>query len=363
MKIALDTTALKLGRAGVHMYVRELLSALQESGEAEIVPVPYRLKFSRSNRMFGKIDTLYRDTVWQNLSLPRAISKANADVFHAPQARTTLLSPVPLVVTIYDLYAYHNPKGFSRWTAFLRNLAPRLLRQAAAILVISDFTRRELLRFFPHVSPSKIHVTHLGVADRFRPAPKAMGQQVRSKYSLPERYLLAVNTLEPRKNLPRLLDVFARVQDQMAEDLVLVGDSGWIPEHAKSIVDAAQENPRIHHIGYVPDDDLTALYSEATAYVFPSYYEGFGLPAVEAMACGCPVVASRGSSLDEVMSDAGVRFDPHDPEEMAAAILRITASSELREDLKVRGGANAQRFTWDHTAACTVAAYEKAMTR
>ncbi len=361
MNVAIDVTALALNRAGVHVYLRELLDAFQEVDNVNVVPVRYALKTKRTPRILSKLDTLYRDTIWQNFALPRDIGKAGVDLFHAPQPRTTLGVPVPLVVTVYDLYVYHNPRGYSWWSSFLYHVVPTILRRASAIIAISEFTRQELLRFIPGLDASKIVVTPLGVSPRFQPSSDAACAEVRKKYGLPERFLLAVNTLEPRKNLLRFLEVFARIQNEMEEHLVLVGSPGWVPKHAADILEAMRQEERIHYVGYVPDEDLAALYSAASTYVFPSSYEGFGLPALEAMACGCPVVASKGSSLDEVINGAGLQFDPGSHDDMAAAILRMTRSGSLRDEFKAKGFSNADRFTWQQTAEGTAAAYEKAL--
>ncbi len=361
MNVAIDVTALALTRAGVHVYLRELLDAFQEVEGVNVIPVRYSLKTKRTHRILSKLDTLYRDTIWQNFTLPRDIGKGGADLFHAPQPRTTLGAPVPLVVTVYDLYVYHNPRGYSWWSSFLYHVVPTILRRASAIIAISEFTRQELLRFIPGLDASKIVVTPLGVSPRFRPASDAACAEVRRKYDLPERFLLAVNTLEPRKNLLRFLEVFSGIQDSMEEHLVLVGSPGWVPKHAADILETMRQSTRIHYVGYVPDEDLEVLYSAASAYIFPSSYEGFGLPALEAMACGCPVVASKGSSLDEVIGDAGLRFDPTSRDEMAAAILRMTGSGARRDEFRAKGFLNAERYTWKQTATGTVAAYEKAL--
>ncbi|MBT3193782.1 MAG: glycosyltransferase family 4 protein [Verrucomicrobia bacterium] len=361
MNVAIDTTALMLNKAGVHVYLRELLEALRDVEGINLVPVCYDLKAERTNRLMSKLDTLYRDVIWQNLVLPRDIGKAGVDLFHAPQPRTTVGAPVPFVVTVYDLYVYHNPQGYSWWTSFLYHLVPMILRRASVIITISEFSRRELIRFVPGLDPSKIVVTPLGVSERFQPASKDACGRVRQKYNLPERFLLAVNTLEPRKNLLPFLEAFSRIQNKIDEHLVLVGSPGWVPKHAASILETMRRNERIHYVGYVPDEDLEVLYSAASAYVFPSSYEGFGLPAVEAMACGCPVIASKGSSLDEVIGGAGLQFDPASQDEMAETILRMVGSVSLRDTFKAKGFENAARYSWQQTASCTVAAYRKAL--
>ena len=362
MKVAFDATVTQLCMGGVAVYVNELLPELCSLLDPDgCLPFHYRLRFDRSNRALAKVETAFRDMVWNNVFIPTKIRGLGADLFHSPQIRTTFLSPVPTVITVYDCWALHNPQGFSRWTAFYRRVVPAMLRHARAIVVISEFTRRELLRFFPLLDPAKIVVTPLGVSSDYRQAPHAACVEVRQRHRLPDRYLLAVNTLEPRKNLLPFIRAFEQAQDDLEEDLVLIGSHGWIPGHLREILDAIAKNPRIHYLGYVPREDIASLYTSATAYVFPSLYEGFGLPAIEAMACGCPVVASRGSGLDEAIGDAGLLFDPRDVADMAQHLIRICIDATLRDELRKKGTARSETFSWARTARLTVEAYRLAL--
>ena len=363
MRLVFDTTVINLTRGGVAVYAKALLSALRARTDFEVVPLECPCHFRTTGRLAAKMETAYRDLVWQEMILPRRIGKAQADIYHSPQARTTLRSPIPTVATVHDLYSFHNPAGFSRWTAFNRRIFPSMLRHVEGIIVVSEFTKREILRFFPEIDPGKITVVPHGVSPHYRPASEEACHQMRASYSLPDRYVLAVNTLEPRKNLLPFIRAFDAASSDIEEELVLIGTHGWIPDHLREVLHAIDQNPRIHYLGYVPNEDLAPLYTAATAYVFPSLYEGFGLPAIEAMACECPVAASRGSALDEVVADAGLQFDPNSVEEMAQSLVQICRSSELRADLVKKGTRNVQRFTWQNAAAKTAEAYRLAMNR
>lgn len=226
---------------------------------------------------------------------------------------------------------------------------------ATAIIAVSEATRHDLIDQL-RVSPDTIRVIHHGVSPEFSPAPPAIIHRIRTEYRLPERFILAVGSLHPRKNLPRLIQAFERIAPEMPDlALVLSGASGW---RAEEILERAHRSPfsrRIFHLGYVPDADLPALYSAAAATAFVSLYEGFGLPAVESMACGTPVVAANRSALPEICNDAAFLVDPLDPESIAVALRDVLENSELRQRMIERGIARAASFTWQSSALQTLA--------
>jgi glycosyltransferase involved in cell wall biosynthesis len=237
---------------------------------------------------------------------------------------------------------------------------PAAIRRAAAVLVPSESTRRDVA-VVTGVDPARIHVTQAGVAARYRLVTDAaeLGR-VRRTYNLPDDFLLAVGTIEPRKNLERLIDAFTLVRARgVHEPLVVVGQLGWKYTRLLDRVRAPDAQGAVRLIGYVADDDMPALYTLARGLVFPSLYEGFGLPILEAMACGTPVLTSNRSAMSEVAGSAAMLVDPHDVATMADAIQTLARDEPHREALREAGLARAAEFPWSRAAEATVRIYDR----
>jgi len=238
-------------------------------------------------------------------------------------------------------------------------MMPHFVRAAGAVIAVSESTRRDLLAHLK-VEPERVYVVYGGVAERFRPASLAKIQEVRARYHLPERFILTVGTIEPRKNYLRLLEAYRRLLDQgYNEGLVIVGKLGW---RYKTFFQRLRElnlEQSVTLLGFVADDDLPALYSAAEIFVYPSLYEGFGLPPLEAMACGIPVVASNTSSLPEVVGDAGLLVSPYETAALAAALKKLLDDASLRAALRARGFRQAAKFRWETAARCTLEVYKE----
>ncbi|MGC8875397.1 MAG: glycosyltransferase family 4 protein, partial [Chloroflexia bacterium] len=230
------------------------------------------------------------------------------------------------------------------------------VRVATRVIAVSQATRDDLIRHYRTV-PDRVHVVHHGVSPRFRPT---QDPGVRARYGLPERYFLYLGTLQPRKNLERLLAAYARLPAG-APAFVLAGGRGWYFERIARAVAAHNLGERVLFPGYIADADLPAVLSGAVAFVYPSLYEGFGMPLLEAMACGTPVIASRSSSLPEVVGDAGLLVDPLSVEALQEALQRILEDEPLREALRARGLERARLFTWERCAHETLGVLEKAL--
>ena len=315
----MDVSALAQTRAGTARYVRALLREL---------PEVERLSFGGA----GRASTLARDLVWYPLVLGQA---ARVDVLHCPTYRGPLRSRVPLVVTVHDLAVLRHPETFNRWTrTYSPVVVPRVLRAARRVIAVSEFTRRELVELLG-VRDDKIRVVPNGVEDEFGADGPSEGGD----------YVLAVGTLEPRKNLPRLVEA-ARQADV---ELRVVGAQGW--------GDVRVEGNGVRWLGEVADAELARLYRGALCLAYPSLYEGFGIPVLEAMACGTPVVTSAGGATEEVAGGAAVLVDPLDPGSIAGGIAEAVAR---REELRRKGLERARRFTWADAARATAAVYEEA---
>jgi len=324
MNVAIDVSPLIQTRAGTARYLKSLLRELGRRGDVDVST----LSFGRADRL----STLARDALWYPFGLAR---RRAADVLHCPTYRGPLRPALPLVVTVHDLAVFRHPDAFNRWTrTYSPRVVPRVLSAARRIIAVSEFTRRELVELL-RVPDDKIRVVPNGIDDEFtRDGPAAEGE-----------YVLAVGTLEPRKNLERLVEAARRNH----VELRVVGAPGW------GGVELGGNGVR--WLGEVSDADLATLYRGALCVAYPSVYEGFGIPVLEAMACGAPVVTSRGTAMEEVADGAAVLVDPNDPAELAAGLERATAE---REALVARGLERARAFRWDAIADATVGVYREA---
>jgi glycosyltransferase involved in cell wall biosynthesis len=352
MRIALDTQS-TIGRAtGIGQYTARLLAALRR-----VAPEHTYLEVA-----WGKEPAmrLPNRLLWQQLLAPRQAQHLHADLLHAPGFDAPLWKPCPVVLTCHDLIGMLFPRNLppvSRlyWAHWL----PFSVRFADAIIADSHATERDIVRLLA-VDPRRITVIPLGVDPYFRPQEAAAIAQVRAAHRLPQSYILFVSTLEPRKGIDTLLDAFAAVHSQRPDlALVIAGKRGWYWQALLDRMAVLGIAAHVHLLDYVPAGDLAALYSGATAFVFPSRYEGFGLPVLEAMACGAPVITTNVASLPEVAGDAGLLTPPDDAATLAAAIEAVVGQPALQAELRARGVARAQQFSWDRTAAATLAVYAR----
>jgi len=285
----------------------------------------------------------------------------DAELFHATAHLLLPLRRVPTVLTVHDLIYHLFPQHHKRLNYWYLNLAmPLYCRRADAIITVSASSKRDLVRCYG-LPPEKVTVVHEAAADHFRPAPPEAIAAIRRRYGLPERYVIYVGTIEPRKNLVRLLDALRLLHEKGERiKLVIVGGFGWLYENLFRRL--GEMPPGVVILpGYVPDEDLPALYSGATLFALPSLYEGFGLTVLEAMACGTPVVCSHTSSLPEVAGEAAAYFDPTDVEEMAEVMHQVLNDEGRREEMRARGLAQAARFSWSRAAEQTMAVYQRVL--
>ena len=302
---------------------------------------------------------------WEQALGPLAARRDRLDLIHGPVNVLPLLAPCPGVVTVHDLafLAYPETHGAAR-RRYLALLTALSARRAARVIAVSAFTRDELVRRLG-TPAEKVSVVHNAVDPRFRPLPAVDVARFRAERGLPARAVLAVGTLEPRKNLAGLLHAFARLAPELGEEvgLVVVGGRGWLYGETLALVERLGLARRVRLAGHVPDAELPLWYNAAEVFVYPSLYEGFGLPPLEALACGTPTVTSAAASLPEVVGDAAILAAPADPDALAAALARVLADPALRATLRDRGLRRASGFTWARVAAATRAVYDEVLAR
>jgi glycosyltransferase involved in cell wall biosynthesis len=292
--------------------------------------------------------------------LARLGQRWNADVLHATYI-APYRAPCPVVVSVHDVSFKRFPEYFSwRDRVLFSTLLPSSLRRAAAILTLSSHSRDELQHFYPRLR-TPIHVVPAAPSQTFRPLDADTANAVLARHDLRRPFLLAVGSVQPRKNLTRLVEAFANVRRSHAHiHLVIVGPSGFRASALRETIGRHGLADAVRLLGYVSEDDLVALYNAAVALVYPSVYEGFGLPVVEAMACGRPVIAANTSSLPEVAGNAALLVDPFDVSALGSAMRRLLTDSRTADDLGTRGLARVAQFTWQRTASTALAAFQTA---
>jgi alpha-1,3-rhamnosyl/mannosyltransferase len=272
--------------------------------------------------------------------------------------------PGPAVTTVHDLSYLHYPQHHPRERiAFMERQMPRTLAQAAMIVTDSEFVRRELIERLG-ISAARIQTVPLGVEESFHPYALAERDLVLTRYDLARLpYLLVVATLEPRKNLPRLVDAYSRLPDALRRrhPLVIAGARGWLTEALERRLEPLERGGQVKRLGYIPQEDLPLLYAGAWAFAFPSIYEGFGLPLLEALRSGVPALTANRSSLPEIAGDAALLVDPEDVDAIAAGLERLLTDEAWRALAVERGLRQAQGFSWERCVEETVAVYRTAL--
>jgi glycosyltransferase involved in cell wall biosynthesis len=367
MRIAINTLGMKGKLHGVGNYIKNLVCALSRLDSHS----QYFLFASSENirHLEGLGENFWIElapnnralrVAWEQTLLPLKLKQHKVDVYHGPAFAAPLLKTCPQVVSIHDMTAHLFPKQHSvhtRW--YLRNLVPAMLKATDRVIAVSESAKADILNF-GKVKDDKVCVIPLGVEERFRQIrDEKRLSMIREKYALERDFILFVGMIEPRKNLENLVDAFLAASLPQRCDLVLVGSLGWGYSELLQKIGASNNKGCIRMPGYVQDTDLPALYSAATAFVYPSFYEGFGLPILEAMACGAPVITSSVSSLPEVAGDAALFVDPTDTKALASALQRIFEDSSLRQDLSRRGRQRSSLFTWQQSAEKTLAVYRR----
>ena len=383
LPVAVNATPLLSPLTGIGNYIVQLGAALHARGDIDVhsfygyrwkheppcLPEPggRSIAATRARDLIKPWIPLKRElrNLLQQVTFVRGLRGRAIELYHEPNY-VPVRYDVPVVVTIHDLswlrYPETHPADRVRW--LVRGL-PRALERAGAILVDSAFVRDEVVAMFD-VSPQRVTVAHLGVSPAFRPRrPEETAVTLRPLGLQHGHYLLSVGTIEPRKNVGHLLAAFARLPVALRKTfpLVIAGARGWRAADLERELGLLADRGQVRFLGHVPADDLPQIYAGAAAFVFPSLYEGFGLPPLEAMACGVPVLASDRAAMPEVVGDAGVAIDPERPEDTAIKIAAVLEDAGTRADLAHRGEIRAHGFTWQACAQATVQAYHYALGR
>ncbi len=372
MHIGIDAHAIGAQQGGNETYIRGLIRALAKLddqnrytiylAEAEAA-AQWQDGFARRHanfeiRLLPKPTPLVRVPVFLSYEL----RQHPVDVLHV-QYTAPPFCPVPVVATIHDLAFEHMPETFTRRGSFqLKLTVRRTAQRAARIATVSEYSRWDLLRTY-RLAPEKVAVTYNGVESHFTSAlTQNEANEVRKQFGIDRDFLLAVGSLQPRKNLVRLIRAYARLRSEVpnfSPQLVIVGRKLWLADEIFAEIRRQRWAEDVILTGYVDDADLPKLYRQATAFVYPSLFEGFGLPPVEAMACGTPVVTSNVSSLPEVTGGAALLIDPMDQGSIESALLTIIQDQGLRKRLREQGIEQAKKFTWQAAAEKTLQLYQE----
>jgi glycosyltransferase involved in cell wall biosynthesis len=359
MRIGIDVKVLREERRGVGHYLANIIEKFalidQEDFFFLYSPKPVKLKPLTSDKWYYRFDkSNLPGFIWLNSRGCDFIRADNLQVFFEPYNILPFKIPsrIKQVVAVHDFLAVH-PHMLSHYGRLLHKLFfKKSLNRAQHIIAMSEVIKQNLTNHFS-IDPKKISVIYEGVSELFHPYDQSEVLRFRQEADLSKPYLLTVATLEPCKNYPTLLKAFKRLNIDF--DLVIIGKKGWRHQEIFSLIRELKLTERVKIIGYVPQANLPLFYNGAELYVHPSWYEGFGLPVLEAMACGTPTIASNSSSLTEIGGNAVLYFNPNSIDELVFKIETLLADSELRKNLTRKGIERAKNFTWEKTAQKTLA--------
>ena len=374
MRIAIDYTSAIRQRAGIGNYVRRLVDAMleQDSGNQYTLLTsgrPTRERpFPEAANVRGRsiiIPDRYLNIIWYRWRLPLYATyfSGQVDIYHGPDfALPPIGKALHKVVTVHDLAFLEHPEyAVPELAATLAKVVPEAVAAADVVCTVSNEVSRTLMKHFS-TPPEKLAVIPNGVSPFFRRiTDPIILAATRHKFGLKQPLVLGVGTLEPRKNHSGLIKAFYAAQKRKNGPamLALAGGKGWLYEETQSLVKQLKLEKKVRFLGRVTDLELIALYSMADVFAFPSFAEGFGVPPLEAMACGTPVIASNTSSLPEVVGDAGLLIDPHNTGELAQAMIRILADTHLQEELRQKGYERVKHYTWQESARKMLTVYQK----
>jgi glycosyltransferase involved in cell wall biosynthesis len=370
MRIGIDATALPPQLSGAGNYIVNLTNALVRLDNANeyvlfVKPIHRALFVPNERVQIDSVDLTNRiqRVAWEQMVLPRLARQSDLSVLHSPHYTMPLTLGCASVVTFHDMTFFLYPamhKLYKRF--FFCSMIHLSARRASALIADSESTRQDIVKILK-LDASKVTTVPLGVSPSYRPIDeKTALERIKSKYHLPDKFVLYIGMLEPRKDLPTLVRAFKTLIEQGSmHKLVIVGRKGWMYDDLFRSVASLDLTERVVFTGYVPEEDLPLLYNAADVFVYPSIYEGFGLPVLEALACGTPVITSNISSMPEILGEAGILVKPEEADGLADAMSRVTQDGELRKRLVRQGLERAKLFTWDRAAQATLAVYERAV--
>ena len=353
--------------AGIHNVLHQTLTHLPDVAPSDwqftaMVGAANHAQYKGVQMKRASLDTESpaKRILWEQMIQPFQLGEY--DLYHAGAFVAPLLLSVPMVVTVYDLTFMRYPERLTTARRlYLRSLTELTCKRARRILAISESTKQDLVDLL-NIPAEKVDVTPLGY-DReiHKSLPPQTVEAFRTEKGLPERFWLYLGTIEPRKNLVTLIEAYAKLPASERLPLILAGGKGWLTGPIFEAIERNNLSDSITLPGFIPTDDLALWYNSAECFIFPSVFEGFGLPVLEAMACGTPVITSNVSSLPEVVQDSGLSLPPHEVEIWTESLQRAFHDSEWREQSRQRGLEIAQSFTWEKTAQLTLASYQHAL--
>lgn len=369
MHIAIDAHSVGTRLGGNETYATNLIEALAEIDTANhyTLFVTKREAYERFANRWPNFDlrmTLpHAPLVRIPLTLTVELRRRPVDILHV-QYTAPPFAPCSVVTTIHDLSFEHLPETFKRrsWRQ-MRLTVRRSARAAAHVITDCNYSREDILRTYG-LSPERVTATPLAASSRFKPVEDAAEiSRVREKYGIVGDYILTVGSIQPRKNIPRLISAYAALcRERKVESvpkLVIVGKRAWLYEETLNAAENSAVRNQIFFTGYVPEEDLPCLYTDARCFIYPSYFEGFGIPPLEAMGCGTPTITANRTCFPEVIGDGGLMVDPFDIEAISAAMVRVLSDKQFREELRVKGLKRASVYDWRKTARLTLAIYEQ----
>jgi len=354
MKIAIDTQTILGQKTGFGFYVKNLIDNLKKidpENEYVLLAPSTEKDFSTPQRF-----------IWDQFKVPWRARAAKADILHQPCFSAPIFYTGKIVITVHDLISMHFPKNlplasrmfYSKWMPFS-------YRRADKIIAISEDTKKDIMVRL-HIPEEKIKVIHSAVSPVFQEIKdEVFSRKIKNKYKTGDKFILDVGTLEPRKNLPFLVRAYnlALKKAQIPHNLVLSGKKGWYYDDLFQLIKDLKLEDKVIFTGYVAEEDLPGLYNAADLFAFPSLYEGFGFPPLEAMACGTPVISSNTSSLPEVVGSAGILLAPENEQIWADKIIEVIQNPVLKQKMRENGLKQAKKFSWEETAQKTIAVYQE----
>lgn len=362
MTVGIDARSLAGNASGVGNYLRGILASRSfdvdatgyyaSSGDLPSFDDSFSPSFLSSPAFADHLLGPATPGWWMNITLPRALYENGISCYFGPNFLKPIACPIPSIIVVHDLVHRVHPETHTtayRW--YLRTLLPASVRTANHVVTVSKSTKCDLQRFHD-IPDNRVSVAYPAAADRFKPRAISGSERarLRNEYDLPDEFVLFVGNIEPRKNLATLVRAIKRIPAEDRLPVVIVGQEHVPALEFEKVTDATWSNELVYRPGYVPDDDLPLLYNLASVFIYPSLYEGFGIPPLEAMQSGTPVVTSNRSSLPEVVGDAGMTVDPTDPSAIADAVEALLTDADLAEACRKRGLKRAEQFSWETTA-------------